>query len=136
MSFVLDASMTMAWCFPDEADASADAVLDRLRRTGAVVPVVWPLEVANTLLVGERRQRLAPGQAAHFIAFVEALPITVDSAALQRALGPILALAREQHLASYDAAYLDLAMMLGLPIASRDGLLRSAARRVGVQLVQ
>src|SRR5579884_1615590 len=125
MAFVLDASMSMSWCFPDEADAQADGILDLLQRTGAVVPVVWTLEIANTLLVGERRQRLGPGQAATFIDLIETLPISVDTSALQRAFGPILSLAREQGLASYDAAYLDLALVLRLPLATRDGTLRA-----------
>jgi hypothetical protein len=57
--FVLDNSIVMAWSFDDETDAYSDAVLDRLAITRAVVPVLWPLEVANALLMGERRKRCA-----------------------------------------------------------------------------
>lgn len=136
MALVLDASLALAWCFPDEATAYADAVLDLLRETEALVPVIWPLEVANALVVAERRQRLMPVQTARFVELLRSLPITAHDQGVDRALGPILALAREYGLSSYDACYLNLAMELGLPLATRDGPLGAAATRAGVLLVQ
>jgi hypothetical protein len=57
--FVLDCSVTLAWFFKDEADPYAKAVRKALIDVGAVVPALWPLEVPNVLVLGERRRRCA-----------------------------------------------------------------------------
>jgi len=134
--FVLDASVTMSWCFSDEAGPYTDSVLDRLRGMEAMVPTIWPLEIANILVVGERRQRLTEAQTTRFNALLQSLPITVDAGAIDRALGSILELARTHNLSVYDAAYIDLAMMRGLPLATTDTRLSEAATRCGVPLVE
>lgn len=135
MRFVLDCSVTMAWCFSDENDHYADTVLDRLADAEALVPSLWPLEVANVLLVAERRHRLTEAQATRFVDLIGALPITVDRNTPDYALGSILSLAREHALSSYDAAYLELAMRSGLALATRDATLMKAAKRCGARLV-
>lgn len=135
MPFVLDTSVTMTWCFEDESDTYGDTVLDRLAADGAQVPAVWPLEVANALAVGERRQRLDAARVARFSELLRALPITVEALRLDRALGSILEMAREYQLSSYDASYLELAAREGLPLATRDARLRAAADRIGVLLL-
>lgn len=133
--FVVDASVVMSWCFADEADAYADGVLDRLAQDEAVVPSVWPLEIGNVLLVAERRKRLSEADSARFLALLAELPIVVEPEPPQRMLREILGLARELGLSTYDAAYLDLAMRLGLPIATNDAALRKAAKKVRVPLL-
>jgi len=135
MAFVLDASVALAWHFEDEASAYADRVLERLREDDALVPAIWPLEVAKGLLAAERRSRLSPADVAAAQGVLSDLPISVHTATLAEALGPVLALARAQGLSAYDAAYLDLAMREGLPLATQDDDLRAAAARVGVALV-
>lgn len=136
MAFVLDASVAMAWCFADEATEYTESLLDSPRGTLATVPAIWPLEVANVLLVAERRGRLTQAQIVRFAQLLASLPITVDDAILAGALCPVLALAREQGLSAYDAAYLQLAMREGLALATQDARLRDAATRVGVALVR
>ena len=64
--FVLDNSIVMAWCFEDESDSFADAVLEQLQTKTAIVPAIWPLEVGNVLLVAERRGRLSEADSARF----------------------------------------------------------------------
>lgn len=128
--FVLDCSMTMAWCFEDEATSYSESVLEALAEGEAVVPPLWSLEVANVLVVGERKKRLLPAQSLRFVELLQNLPITLDPDV--RPLGEILGLAREQGLSSYDASYLDLAVRTGLPLASLDGPLLEAAARFGV----
>lgn len=128
--FVLDCSMTMTWCFEDEATPYSESVLEALTEGEAVVPPLWSLEVANVLLVGERKKRLLPAQSLRFVELLQNLPITPDPDI--RPLGEILGLAREQGLSSYDASYLDLAVRTGLPLASLDGDLLEAADRFGV----
>lgn len=128
--FALDCSMTMAWCFEDEATPYSESVLEALADGEAFVPPIWSLEVANVLVVGERKKRLLPAQSLRFVELLQSLPITLDADV--RPLGELLGLAREQGLSSYDASYLDLAVRTGLPLASLDGPLSKAADRFGV----
>ncbi len=135
-SCVVDCSVTMAWYFRDQADAFCDSVLIALKTGTAHVPSIWPLEIANVLLIGERRKLIARTDTDNFLGTLNQLRIAVDEETPQRALGPILALAREDGLSAYDAAYLELAMRLGLPLATRDAALKKAARAAGVSLMR
>lgn len=132
--FVLDNSIVMSWCFQDEASDYADAALDSLEASEAIVPSVWPLEVANVLLVAERKRRLSRADTARFVSLVRSLPILVEDETPDRILGEIPALARDYGLSSYEASYLDLSIRASLPLATLDRDLRRAARRCGVAL--
>lgn len=131
---VVDGSVAVAWCFPDEQGDYPLAVLDSLTTAGAVVPSLWSLEVANALLMGERRKRSTPEETAKSVQFLESLPISVDDATAPRAFRQTLHLARVHNLSAYDASYLELAMRRGLALASLDAKLKSAAAVVGVPL--
>jgi predicted nucleic acid-binding protein len=131
--FVIDTSVAMAWCFEDEATEAADLVLDRLREDEAVVPAIWPLEVANVLLVAERRGRLTEAQVSRFLGLLTQLPIEVDDA--PRELAGIVAAGQRHELSSYDASYLVLAERLGASLATLDRRLAKAAKRAGVELL-
>ena len=133
--FVLDCSVTVAWCFENQSDAYTKGVLGQLAVSQASVPSLWPFEVANALAVGERRNKLTKAETDRFLAILADLPIIMEEQAHHRALDGTLSLAREQALSAYDAAYLELAMREGLPLATRDGQLKRAARTVGVPLV-
>jgi predicted nucleic acid-binding protein len=133
-ALVLDGSVTMVWGFEDEADAYAEAILDRMPTLQAHVPSLWPLEVANALLVGERRHRITPADTARFLTILGTFPIAVDEETVAHAWADTMHLARAHNLSSYDAAYLELAIRLGLPLAALDGKLRTAAKAVGVAL--
>ena len=133
--FVLDASVTMAWCFDDEATPETWALLDRLAAEGAIVPGLWTLEVGNILAQAERRNRTTAARVRQFVEQLETLPIRVDDETASRALGDILTLARAEKLTTYDAAYLELAMRRGLPLATRDYELQGSANRNGVELL-
>ena len=131
---VIDASSVLAWCFEDEGAPEADALIERVAADGAAVPGLWSLEIANGLVMGERRGRLKAAESAAFVSMLEELPIAADPATGARALHETMSLARAHRLTAYDAAYLELAMRLGLPLATGDRSLRAAARRVGVEL--
>ena len=131
---VLDCSVAMSWCFEDEADAYSDGVLSTLPAAEALVPAIWPLEVVNVLVAAERRRRLSEADSARFVELLGGLPIFVEDLPFARAAGPVLGLARRVGLSSYDAAYLELAMRSGLPLATRDDRLRRAARACGTAL--
>ncbi|HLH72196.1 MAG TPA: type II toxin-antitoxin system VapC family toxin [Chloroflexota bacterium] len=136
MAFVVDASVTLAWCFEDETTRYSDMVLDRLRGDEAIVPGIWPFEVINVLVFGERRGRLTEANAARFLTLLGALPILVEPVEFGRLASTVWALARVEHLSSYDAAYLELAMREALPLATQDVWLADAARRVGVTVLR
>ena len=135
-TLVLDASVTLAWAFEDEENGYPDFVLESLAEIQACVPIIWPLEVGNALLVAERRRRLNQAATVQFLALLWQLPIVVEPERPERMWGEILSLAREQGLSTYDATYLHLAMRQGSPLATTDELLRQAATRAGVPLFE
>lgn len=135
MSFVLDASMTLAWHFEDEASAEVRALAHRAFADGVAVPQHWLLEVISALLRGERRNRADPAKSQEFVAFLQDLDVEVDDLDRDRAVSVLLPLARDQRLSLYDAAYLELANRRGLPLATLDASLVRAASATGVELI-
>ena len=133
--FVIDTSVVMTWCFKDETSKYADAILDSLEVSIAVVPSIWPLEVGNVLLVAERKKRLGEADSTRFVALLAELPIMIEQEPPERMMKEILALAREHKLSTYDALYLDLAMRKGLPIATLNNGLIAAAKRSQVPII-
>ena len=133
--FVLDASVTLGWCFDNQATDYSEAILDRLAAGEEVsVPFIWPLEVANVLLNAERRKTLNFSQVTGFLEELNDWPIHVDTLGVERAYQQILSMARQHHLSAYDASYLELAVREGLPLATLDNDLRKAATAVGVKI--
>lgn len=135
MTFVIDASITLAWCFDDEASPAADAVLERLERETALAPAHWPLEVANALRTAERRGRLGEADLSRLRVLLGALPVEIAPLELPTALWGVLDAARAHNLTAYDAAYLDLARTRGLSLATADSRLRGACTDAGVEVV-
>ena len=131
---VLDGSIALAWCFTDEWNEYSQSVLDALDTLTAVVPQLWRLEVANVLLVGERRKRSTQADTIQWTSFLAAFPIVIDDETASHAWQETANLARTHHLSAYDAAYLELAMRLNLPLATLDKQLKAAALTVGVPL--
>jgi predicted nucleic acid-binding protein len=132
---VVDASITMTWCYPDEHSDYAYRILDLLEQAQAVVPSLWAVEVANALVVGERRRRLTPADIAYFFELLKGLPIETDTQTASRALSETRSLARIHNLSVYDATYLELAMREGLSLATLDERLRKAAQEAGVKIL-
>lgn len=134
--FVLDASVALAWCFPDESSPGAEKLLDSMAAgSKAIVPAMWPFEVANALLTAERRKRISIAQVTATLKKLALLPIAVDAIQVESVFGDVLAVARQGNLTEYDAAYLELAMREALPLATLDDHLRRAARNAGVSLL-
>lgn len=133
-SFVLDCSVALAWCFPDEYALYPQSVLDSLTVNAGAVPSLWRLEVANALLVGERRGRCTAADVVAWLGFLAALPIRIDSETEDRAWCDTLGFARAYSLSVYDASYLELASRRGLPLASLDRQLNAAAKAAGIVL--
>jgi predicted nucleic acid-binding protein len=122
----------MSWCFEDEADDYSDRILDALNNGTAHVPGLWLMETANVLAVAERRRRLTEADSSNFVELLKSLPITVDEEASPQAILTLLAHCRAYGLTAYDAAYLELAMRQGIPLATRDKELRAACKKSGV----
>ena len=133
-NIVVDASVTLSWCFPDEQSRLSLGVLDQLR-TGAraLVPSFWPLAVLNTLLVGERRGRISAGQTKVFFDSLRILNPVLDHVSLEHVAGPLQNICSDHRLTSYDALYIELAMRSGCPLATLDQPQRQAARSLGVE---
>ncbi len=130
--FVLDVSVTMAWCFKDEASPQTWAILERLQDEGAVVPPLWASEAANVLLLAERRKRITAAQVSAFVDQLLRLPIRVAEQTIERTFREICSLGRSARLTAYDAGYLDLAIRRQLPLATTDRALMAAAGQMGV----
>ena len=140
MRFVLDNSVVMRWLLNDGSQARlayASKVLDLLTQsTGqAWVPGIWSLEVANVLVKAQAKGLVSEARASAFVGLLAEMAITVDASTASRALGDTLQLARRFKLSSYDAAYLELALREGLPLATLDADLQSAMLQVGGTLV-
>jgi predicted nucleic acid-binding protein len=131
-AFVLDGSVSLAWYFKDEADPYADAIAARFPGIQAVVPTLWPFEVANAVLMGERRKRSTEAQAARRLGYLSSLPITIEDETTARVWSEVLGLARSHQISAYDAAYLALALRRGLPLAKIDDKLKAAAAADGI----
>jgi predicted nucleic acid-binding protein len=132
--FVLDCSITMAWCFEDESNDATDAILESLQNSTAIVPTIWPLEVANVLLIAKKNKRITEVQSASFVDALSALPIAVDQSTTARAMHSIFVLADQSNLTIYDAAYLELALREKIPLLTLDNDLIKAAKKLHISL--
>ena len=133
-AFVLDCSVTMSWLFEDESSPQTDKILELLEVFPAVVPTIWPLEVANVLLIAGRKKRITPIQGASFIDALANLPIYIDESTTARAMHSIFTLANQKNLTIYDAAYLELAIRESIPLATQDKDLIKAAKNLNIPL--
>jgi predicted nucleic acid-binding protein len=107
-----------------------------LVQTDAAAVLSSGTRVANVLALAERRRRITPAESTELIALLETLEIVVDEETPARAFTRVLDLARQERLTAYDAAYLELAMRLGVPLASKDAGLCGAAERLGVSVLR
>ncbi|SOC83784.1 Predicted nucleic acid-binding protein, contains PIN domain [Ensifer adhaerens] len=134
-AFVLDCSVTAAWLLDDEVVASAEQVLDSLLTSTAHVPTIWHLEIGNVLLKTLKRGRISFAAFQLLLKELEALPVVTDSETEKLSFREILDLARRYSLTTYDAAYLELAVRLDVPLATLDKALIRAAADVGVKTI-
>jgi predicted nucleic acid-binding protein len=135
MSFVLDNSVALTWCFEDERTPATTALLEQVGQSGALAPMLWPLEALNGLLVAERRGRLDTARRHILAGFLAALPVKLDDETAGQAWTATADLAERFNLSSYDAAYLELAHRRNLPLASLDRELRTAAGALGLTVL-
>ena len=135
MSFVLDNSVALAWCFQDEQTEEIMALLDRAALEGAWAPQLFPVEAVNGLLTAERRGRIDAAQRWRLLGFLSDLPIEIDSETAAKVWTTTARLAETHALTAYDATYLELAMRLNLPLATSDRRMIAAAKALGVMVL-
>lgn len=135
--FVIDASVALTWCFPDENATLAQHVADMFKRGDtAIAPSFWPHEILNALLVGEKRKRISKELMRSFLGDLATLPVVLEQFPAAIVFKRVQRLSRDHGLTAYDAAYLDLALEGGLPLATLDEDLVRACKKVRVSLVQ
>lgn len=136
MSLVLDCSSLIAALFPDEIDVTSSSLLEDIEANGVTVPRHWWLEIGNTLLVGERRKRISRDRRLHFMSYICELPLVTDNDFSLEVWYKTNELAAQHDLTAYDAAYLELAARLHLPLATHDKALKKAAKKCGIKLYE
>ena len=134
-SCVVDSSITLAWCFPDEKSSYPEEILDSIVTTTVWVPQLWHLEIANVFLMAEKKKRCTSSDVAGWLSFLSALTISVDTETIKKAWNDILHLGRSQGLTTYDAAYLELALRRKAILATLDNKLANAGRRAGLEVM-
>jgi predicted nucleic acid-binding protein len=134
-TFVADASIAIGWVHPAQATRQAAAMLDAIGDGATLeVPALWPLEVANALLVLVRRRKLSEDERQTALGWLRGLRVRLDHEMSVFAFGRLSELAATHHLSVYDASYLELAQRRGLVLGCDDGPLRAAAKAAGVSL--
>ena len=134
---VLDNSVSAAWCFSDETNSYTEGVFQSVAKDGgAVAPALWPVELANALVVAERRKRITAAQREAFLKNLDGLDITIQPLVADEVFHQGISLAITHRLSVYDATYLAIAIQQQLPLATQDNELIRAAKDVGVPLFQ
>jgi predicted nucleic acid-binding protein len=134
-AFVADASVAIGWVHPAQATTQTAAMLDAIADGATLeVPALWPLEVANALIVLVRRRKLTEDERQAGLGWLRGLRVRVDHEMSELAFSRLSELAAAHQLSVYDAAYLELAARRRLVLGCKDGPLRAAARPAGVSL--
>jgi predicted nucleic acid-binding protein len=135
--FVLDASVALSWFFDDEFSPYSSAIAEIMPRSQAVVPIIWPLEMANGFLTAFRRGRLPETKASALTSALDRLRVDIDREIAPEFLTKAtLTVGLAHRVSAYDASYLELAMRRGLPLATQDERLLRAAGAAGIEILQ
>lgn len=134
--FILDASVVLTWCFPDENSEFARKIALMFEHgDSAIAPSFWPHEVLNALLVGEKRKRISGQLVRTFLSDLATVPVALVHFPAEAVFDRVNSLSRDHGLTAYEAAYLDLARIHGVPLATLDQDLVRACRKTGVELL-
>jgi predicted nucleic acid-binding protein len=137
--FVLDASVALGWFLDQPTPDLAVRIRESLLAgdSTAIVPSFWHLEIANVLVVAERRGLTSIQDVDTFIAYLEGLLVSaIESRSEPTPVRAAVEFARQYELTPYDAVYLALAQEEGIALATLDQKLRAAATRAGVHVVR
>jgi predicted nucleic acid-binding protein len=138
--FVLDTSLAAAWFISDPEAAYAMSVRNKFGAGWtAIVPVIWPTEMASVLVKAVRRGTLTETAADNALQQLEILILSGPRIAIESHFQPVwkaFAVAQKHQVSAYDGLYLELALNEGLPLATLDKALQAAAEKAGVELVR
>jgi predicted nucleic acid-binding protein len=134
VTFIVDSSVALSWCFEEEHTSETQALLKRIGESGAHAPLLWPLEVLNGLRMAERRKRISPDRRQDHNKFLKNLPVILDPDTAVQGWADTMLLSVRYDLTLYDTAYLELALRRELPLATLDADLRKAAKKAGVEV--
>lgn len=132
---VLDASLTGAFFFEDEADPRVDQIMRRCAEAGAMAPSIWIVEIANIFRMAVRRKRITAEQRTAYFDRLRTIGVQIDVTSGDLAWLELTRLADLHDLTVYDAAYLELALRRQVPLATLDRELAAAAQREGVEVL-
>ena len=132
--FILDCSVAIAWCFEDETTIYTESVLNSLKEAAAIVPKLWYIEVANVLLMAQKRKRINDNGIFHFLSLLEKLPIASNTDNIS--IVDLIMLSQRYQLTSYDGCYLNLCLQHNLPLATLDKKLITAVETAGGKIYQ
>ncbi len=104
-----------------------------MQQSGAFVPALWHLEIANVLIQAEKRGRITESGVFERIDLFQHLPLHTDHQAASSAMPAIASLAKTHRLTAYDATYLELALRRGIPLATKDNALITASKAAGIK---
>jgi len=136
LSLIVDSSVAVSWSMEDERSEMSDKALSSVVRFGAIVPIHWPIEVANALLMASRRSRMTTQHRDQLLANLQYLDITVDPHTNEYVWSSIMSISDAYNLTVYDATYLELAQRRRIPLATLDKKLRVAAKNAAVELYE
>ena len=134
-AFVLDASATLACLLPDEQPTELPPWTAHVDTARIVVPPTWPIEVANGFLMAVRRKRIPAASVAELAEPLSIWSIAIEAPSVVTAMKQITVVARDHGLTAYDAAYLEIALRLHLPLATLDQHLAKAAESAKISLL-
>ena len=135
MRVVLDCSVAINWCMPDEQNAYRRLLATlNARRIEVIVPDIWWMEIINVLWVAKRRSRTSPDETRNALTFLRSIPLVITSTIADATLDRTLALSRQHNLAAYDTAYLELALREQVLLATIDTRLSEVARSLEILL--
>jgi len=136
MRIVVDSSVALAWCIPEQSSVVAKQFLQQVKLEGALVPKIWHLEIGNILGLKLRDKNLSAETVQEGLGVLDSLDIVTDSQyppfTVANSVGQIIRF----QLAAYDALYLELALRTGLPLATFDKAMLAAASRYGIPVLK
>jgi len=130
VAFVVDNSVVVAWLYAGQATAYTERLLESSGANTLHTCFIWPAEFANVATVMVKRGILTDALGTQMVQMADTLNLAVDPQACD--LGALYQISRRYGLSAYDASYLELAMRMNLPLATRDVALMNASQSLGL----
>ena len=132
---VVDASVVISWLLPDEDFSRHNHVYTKLFNYKLYAPHIIEYEVLNFIVVSMKRKKFSALQREDAVNIIQDIPVVKDFVldSLHEKLA-VFKLAEEFGLTAYDAAYLELASRLRVPLLTYDEALLRAAKALEIKM--